>query len=273
MHAQKAELFRSLHQGKMLVLPNAWDVASARVFEKAGFPAVATSSAGIAASFGYPDGQNIPMEEMLRAVARIAGQLDVPLSADLEGGYAANADEMRQITRMLLDCGAAGLNLEDGLGVGALPIIHTSQHVEKIRVVREVSQAAGIPLVINARTDIYWKNIGDPANRFAHAVHRGNMYLAAGADCVFVPGVSDAGTIADLAREIRGPLNILAAPGTPRLAELASLGVARVTFGSGPMRATLGLLERLASEILSNGTFDSMNTGAMPYVKSNALFR
>jgi 2-methylisocitrate lyase-like PEP mutase family enzyme len=270
---RKAETLRALHRcGRILVLPNAWDAASAKVFEKAGFPAIATTSAGIAATMGYADGQRIPRQLMLDTVARIASAVDIPVTADLEAGFATTPEEMRETTERLLETGAVGLNLEDGLREGPLPMVQTSHHVAKIKVVREVCRVAGVDLVINARTDIYLKCVGETANRFSHTVHRGNNYLAAGADCVFIPGVVEAETIGELATQIQGPINVLAVSGTPRIAELQRLGVARVSFGSAPMRAALSLIEKFAQELRDYGTFDSVTTQAMPYAKANALF-
>ncbi len=269
----KAERLRKLHRGPdILVLPNAWDVASAKVFEKAGFPVIATTSAGIAASMGYPDGEHIPRHEMLEVVARIVKAVSVPVTVDLEAGYAATPEEMRETTQQLLASGAVGMNLEDGLRDGPVPLVQTSHHAEKIKVVREVCRVAGVDLVINARTDVYLKCVGDTANRFAHTVHRGNAYLQAGADCVFVPGISNADAISELTQQIHGPVNILAVAGTPAIPELQRLGVARVSFGSGPMRATLGLLERIADELRDQGTFDQMVSGATTYAKTQAMF-
>jgi len=261
----KAQTLRSLHRGAgILVLPNAWDVASAKVFEAAGFPAIATTSGGIAATQGYPDGERISRREMLDVVARIAKSVSIPVTADLEAGYASTPEQMRETTLALLETGAVGMNLEDGLREGSMPLVQTSHHVEKIKIVREVCRVAGVDLVINARTDIYLRCIGDTANRFAHAIHRGNTYLQAGADCVFVPGVHDETTISELARHIEGPVNVLAVPGTPSVATLQQLGVARVSFGSGPMRATLKVLEQFAHELKEHGTFETMAA----YVKS-----
>jgi 2-methylisocitrate lyase-like PEP mutase family enzyme len=270
---EKAERLRRLHQGKdILVLPNAWDVASAKVFENAGFPVIATTSAGIAASLGYRDGERIPRQEMLAVVARIVKAVCVPVTVDLEAGYAQTPEEMRETTQQLLASGAVGMNLEDGLREGPIPLVQTSHHAEKIRVVREVCRVVGVDLVINARTDVYRKCVGDAANRFAHTVHRGNAYLHAGADCIFVPGISCADAISELTQQIRGPVNILAVEGTPSIAQLQKLGVARVSFGSGPMRATLGLLERIACELRDKGTFEAMISGATTYAKTQAMF-
>jgi 2-methylisocitrate lyase-like PEP mutase family enzyme len=261
----KAEMLRSLHRrGTILVLPNAWDVASAKVFEAAGFPAIATTSGGIAAAQGYADGEKISRREMLDVVARIAKSVSVPVTADLEAGYASTPEQMRETTLALIETGAVGMNLEDGLRDGPMPLVQTSHHVEKIKIVREVCRITGVDLVINARTDIFLRCIGDATNRLSHAVHRGNTYLQAGADCVFVPGVSDETTISELTRHIEGPVNVLAVPGTPSVATLQQLSVARVSFGSGPMRATLKVLEQIAHELKDHGTFETM----VSYVKS-----
>jgi 2-methylisocitrate lyase-like PEP mutase family enzyme len=270
---EKADRLRQLHRAaSILVLPNAWDAASAKIFERAGFPAVATTSAGIAASMGYADGERIPRDEMLAVVARIVKSVAIPVTVDLEAGYASTAEEMRDTTQQLLLTGAVGMNLEDGLREGAMPLVQTSHHAEKIKVVREVCHVSGLDLVINARTDIFLKCVGDGANRLAHAVHRGNAYLRAGADCVFVPGMTEPETIFELTQQINGPVNILAVSGTPCIKELQRLGVARVTFGSGPMRATLGLIERIAQELRNYGTFETMLGGATSYAKTQELF-
>src|SRR5262249_54986061 len=198
--------------------------------------------------------------------------VSVPVTVDLEAGFARTPQEMQETTQQLLASGAVGMNLEDGLRDGSMPLVQTSHHADKIRVVREVCRVAGVDLVINARTDVYLKCVGDTANRFAHTVHRGNAYLHAGADCIFVPGVSCSEAIADLTQQIHGPVNILAVAGTPSIAQLKKLGVARVSVGSGPMRATLGLLERIARELREQGTFEAMISGATTYAKTQSMF-
>jgi 2-methylisocitrate lyase-like PEP mutase family enzyme len=199
----KADRLRALHHaGKILVIPNAWDAASAKAFENAGFHAIATTSTGIA------------------AVRRIAASVDVPVTA--EG--------IQEPVQDIIQAGAVGLNLEDGSSGGAVSLVQTSHQVEKIRAVREAGDAAGVSLVINAGTDVYLRNPCDtPRNRFRHAVHRGNAYLQAGADCVFIPGVTDYETIRDLVAEIHGPVGIPAVTGTLSVTELANLGVRRVS--------------------------------------------
>lgn len=269
----KANVLRALHRGpRILVLPNAWDAAGARIFERAGFLAIATTSAGIAATLGYADGQRVSRDEMLAVVRTITRNTNLPVTADLEAGYGATPVDVRDTARLSIEAGAVGLNLEDGVCDGPQLLVQTSQHAAKIRAVRETARARGVDLVLNARTDVYLKSACEATNRFAHAVHRGNAYLEAGADCVFVPGVTDSDTIANLVREIHGPVNILAGPGTPPVSELSRMGVARVSLGSGPMRATLGLLERIARELIGDGTFQALTDGAMSYSDMNALF-
>jgi 2-methylisocitrate lyase-like PEP mutase family enzyme len=268
----KAERFRALHAGPApLVLPNAWDVASARVFEEAGFPAVGTSSAGIAASLGYPDGERISRGEMLKAVARIAGAVQVPVSADVEGGYGPFPKALVQTVEGVLEAGAVGLNLEDGTSDAVRPLLDLDAQVERLRLARETAKRAGVNLVINARTDVYWLRFGAEAARFDRTVQRAKAYLAAGADCVFVPGVADAALIGALAKAIGGPLNVLAGPGCPPVPELKALGVARVSLGSGPLRAALGLTRRLARELLETGTYEHLTRDALPYPELRAL--
>jgi len=230
------------------VLPNAWDVASARIFEDAGFPAIATTSAGIAFSLGYPDGQRIPREEMFARIARIARAVKVPVTADVEGGYGSSNEDVANTTRELILAGAVGMNLEDASGDPDQPLIDLAIAAEKIAAARGAAAELQVPIVVNARTDVYLLPAGDSAGQYPEALRRLIAYRDAGADCVFAPGLKDAATIARLVRDVQCPLNILAVPGTPPIPELEKLGVARVSLGSGPMRATLGLLRRIAEE-------------------------
>jgi 2-methylisocitrate lyase-like PEP mutase family enzyme len=254
-------------------LPNVWDVASARIFEEAGFPAIATSSAGVAFSLGYPDGQKITRGEMLGVVNRIAEAVDVPVTADVEAGYGTTPEEVADTAREVIAAGAIGMNLEDG--AEDKPGFLTDLNLEKeiIRAVVEVSERAGVSLVLNARTDIFLYGIGPAETRLVRAIERLNAYRAAGAQCLFAPGVKDAETIAQLTRGVEGPLNILATVGTPPVAELQKLGVARVSIGSGPMRAALGFLARMARELHEEGTFSLMTEGTIPYADVNRLLQ
>ena len=269
----QADTLKALHRaGTPLVLVNVWDVASARIVEDAGFPAIATTSAGIAFCHGYPDGQKIPLDLMLEAVGRICRAVSVPVTADLEAGYGATPDAARRAAAGALEAGAVGLNLEDGTGAPEHPLDDPALMREKIRVIREAGDAADVPLVVNARTDVYLDAVGAPEGRFAETIRRGKEYRDAGADCIFIPGVTDRALITALVAELACPVNVLAVAGSPSLAELASAGVARVSLGSGPFRATMTLLQRLIREVSREGTFAELEE-IMSHAAVNARMR
>lgn len=256
----KAVQFRELHSGpSLLVLPNAWDAASACILEQAGFQALATTSSGVAAALGYPDGQHISRDMLVEVVAHITRVVTCPVSVDLEAGYGNTLAEVLQTVKALLDAGAVGINIEDSTKHQAKSLVDVSFQVELLKAIREMASSMDVPLVMNARTDVFLLAIGDPARRFEEAVQRLNAYRQAGADCLFPIGVSDAGTIANLVQAINGPINVIAGPPAPSLAELARLGVARVSFASGLMRATLAHLRRIARELLEQGTYTTMS--------------
>lgn len=269
---ERAARFLALHQGPgILLLCNAWDAASARVVEAAGFPAVATTSAGIANSLGYADKENAPFEEVVAAVRRIVRVVRVPVSADIEAGFGETPKEVAGSCRSILDAGAVGVNLEDRTHdparLAPIPL-----QCERIRAVQESAARDGGRLVVNARTDVYLGSIGAPEGRFDETIARCNAYRSAGADCLFVPGLTDEETIGRLVRAIHGPVNILGVPGSPPIARLASLGVRRVSLGSGPMRSTLGHLRRIAKELAESGTYAAMASDAIPYAEVDGLF-
>ncbi|MGA7646982.1 MAG: isocitrate lyase/phosphoenolpyruvate mutase family protein [Terriglobales bacterium] len=267
----KAIQFLQLHRGPaVLVLPNAWDVASARIFEEAGFPAIATTSAGIAFSLGYPDGQRIPREEMMARIGRIVRAVRIPVTADVESGYGPSPEDTAKTTRELIQAGVAGMNLEDGSSDPARPLIGFELAVEKVKAARAAAVDMRAQIVINARTDVYLLPGGNPDADYSEALRRLLAFRDAGADCVFAPGLKDAETIGRLAKAVECPLNILGGVGTPSIPELGKLGVARVSVGSGPMRATLGLLRRLAEELKTSGTYTAME-GAVHYTDVNKL--
>lgn len=269
--SEKASALRALHHGERpLVLANAWDAASARLVAEAGYPAVATTSAGIAYALGYADGERVSRKEMLQVVRRIVSAVSVPVTADLEAGYGPGPEAMARTTRELVAAGAVGLNLEDARGKSRRKLLPPAAQVERVRAVRETGQALGVPVVINARTDTF--QLAERARALTEAVERGNAYLEAGADCVFVPFVRDKEIIAELARSIHGPINILAGPGTPTVDELAALGVRRVSVGSAPMRATLGLARRIARDLRERGTCELIQEWALPFEELQRLF-
>ncbi len=270
--ARKAEQLRKLHEGpRILILANAWDVISARIVEDAGFPAVATTSAGVAAVLGYPDGQRVPQREVLEFVARIARAVSVPVTADMESGYGTSPADMAEMARALVDAGAVGLNLEDVTGYDEGSHVEIGLQTEKIAAVREASAAAGVPLVINARTDVYLMPIGPEETRFERTVERLRAYRKAGADCVFAPGIRDKETIGKLVRAVDGPLNILLQPGGPSVAELEKLGVARASIGSGTMRAALGTARKFAKALSEYRDHAEFMKDAVPYDEVNRL--
>jgi len=270
--ARKAEQLRKLHEGpRILILANAWDVISARIMEHAGFPAVATTSAGVAAVLGYPDGQRVPQREMLEFVARIARAVSVPVTADMESGYGTSPADMAEMARALVDAGAVGLNLEDVTGDDEGSHVEIGLQTEKIAAVREASAAAGVPLVINARTDVYLMPIGPEETRFERTVERLRTYRKAGADCVFAPGIREKETIGRLVRAVDAPLNILLQPGGPTVAELEKFGVARASIGSGTMRAALGTARKFAKALSEYRDHAEFMKDAVPYDEVNRL--
>jgi len=194
----------------------------------------------------------------------------VPVTADVEWGYGSTAEEIAQTTREVIEAGAVGLNLEDTTGRADQPLLTLERAVEKIRAVRETAASLRVPIVVNARTDVYLLPGGNPDADYGEAVRRLVAFRDAGADCVFAPGLKDAETIGRLAKAVECPLNILAVPGTPSIAELEKLGVARVSVGSGFMRATLGLLRRAADEMKNSGTYSALADG-IPYADVNKL--
>jgi 2-methylisocitrate lyase-like PEP mutase family enzyme len=270
---EKAELLLRLQQpGSWLLLPNAWDAASARLFEEAGFPAIGTTSAGIAYAHGYPDGEQIPREEMLQVITRIASPVQVPVTADVEAGYGEAAADVAETIRGVLAAGAVGVNLEDGTGDPTRPLYPVEVQTERLAAAREAANRADIPLVINARTDTYLAQIGEGRARVEETIQRGRAYLQAGADSIFVPYVIDPAIIQILVRDIPGPINLLAMPGAPSAPELFRLGVARVSIGSRAMLATMGLVRKIAQELRDHGTYEAMSREVYRRAEAQALF-
>jgi 2-methylisocitrate lyase-like PEP mutase family enzyme len=249
----KAEELRRLHMApELLVLVNVWDVASARVV--AGTPgcrAIATASWSIAAALGRRDHEEIPREEMIAAVGRIAAAVDQPVTADLEAGYGASAAEVGETMTAAIQAGAVGCNLEDGVR-GDVPLRPLGEAVERVAATREAGERADVPLVINARTDVFLARVGSAEEQEEVALERGRAYLAAGADCVFVPGLADLGTIERLVAGLRR-VSVLAGAHGPALDELQRLGVARVSFGPGPMGVAMSSLRDAAVSLHSGG--------------------
>ncbi|MFS0726459.1 isocitrate lyase/PEP mutase family protein [Paenibacillus sp. 1P07SE] len=265
-------LFKQLHYtGKPLVLPNAWDPMSAKLLQQCGFPALGTTSAGIAASLGRPDGERVGVEEMIAAVGRIAAAVDIPVTADLEAGYSCTPETIGELARKAAAAGVAGLNIEDGAGGAALGLLDAGEQARRIHAIQAAAADVGLPLFINARIDTYWHRIGEEKERLSATLDRAEIYRHAGADGIFVPGVSDLETITILAGQLALPLNVLASPELPDLAALAAAGVARVSTGSGLYRAAMTGLRDMGMTLFRQGDYASILQRAMRYDEMQLL--
>lgn len=268
-----AHRFQEFHKSRnLLLLPNAWDAGSAVIFEKEGFDAVGTTSAGIAYSLGYPDGEHITLPDLLDIESKIIRRISVPLTVDLETGYGNSLSQILSTVQNVIEGGAVGINIEDGLNGEYPTLFDCREQCQKIREIKRLKEITGIPFVLNARTDIYWLAIGDPKQRLNEAIQRSNFYLEAGADCVFVPGLLTQKVIRDLVIEINGPINIITTPICPNVSALEDLGVSRLSIGSGAIRAVLGIAQKIARELKQNGSFISMYETTITYEEANNLF-
>lgn len=268
---QNPAAFRSLHTSGF-ILPGAWDAASARIFEEAGFGAVGTSSAAIAFSRGLPDGQTLSLKEMCRVVERIVDRVGVPVNADLEAGYGdAPADAARSV-RAFAALGVAGVNLEDGTGTPQAPLFALEAQVRRLEAARAV--AAPETLFLNARIDTYLVGWGEtPAQRLTETLRRGRAYQEAGADGLFVPGVTDLATVRELAGALEAPLNVMVGAGAPPAAALIDAGARRVSTGPAAFLATLGVLRQAAEDWQTQGCSDLRGGEPLPFAAADALFR
>jgi len=270
--AQQAELFRNKHAGpRLLLLPNAWDAMSARVFVAAGFDAIATTSGGVAWTLGYADGEQAPWNEVVAATARIVRVARVPVTADIEAGYGETPDAVMRSVTEIIEAGAVGVNLEDGTPHGPIPIRSTEDAADRLRAAREAAKVAAVPIVINGRTDLYLRNIGDEASRFDETVERGRAYLAAGADCVYPIGLRDPATIGRLVKALGAPMNINVRAGSPSVAELEALGVARASTASQVALIAMSMTRQVADELRTTGRFDTL-APAMSQADAQRLF-
>ncbi|MCC6767063.1 MAG: isocitrate lyase/phosphoenolpyruvate mutase family protein [Deltaproteobacteria bacterium] len=266
VYADAAERFRGLHAvGRTLVLPNAWDAASARLVEGAGAAAIATTSSGVAWANGYPDGDVIPPRVLVDAVTRIVRVVAIPVSVDAEGGYAEDPTRVAETVRALIDVGVVGVNLEDG---SRAPDVLCA----KVTAVREAAVRSGIDLFVNARTDVFLRGLVPPERRVAETLARAARYRDAGCDGLFVPAASDPEDIAALVAGTELPVNVMVMPGLPPIATLAALGVRRVSAGAAIAQAVHGLTRRLAARLLADGGDAGLFEGAVPYAELNGLF-
>jgi len=263
-HSDSAARFHALHQSGLLRLPNAWDAGSARLIESLGAAAIATTSAAVAWSHGYPDGDVLPIRILATTAAEIARVIKVPLSVDFEGGYSSDPKAVGENIALLIEAGAVGINLEDGNGSPDLLCA-------KIESVKRTAARLGVNLFVNARTDPYLRSLVPPERRLEESLQRAARYQQAGADGIFVPGVTDVATIKALVAGVKLPLNLLARPGLPAAAELEKLGVRRLSAGSNIASAVYGRTATLTKDFLANGVSAVLTEGAMPYAEINAL--
>jgi 2-methylisocitrate lyase-like PEP mutase family enzyme len=255
--ARKAERLRALHHsGRILVLPNIWDPGGARMMEWLGYPATATASASIAFSLGYDDCQLITLDAMLDVVGRVAAAVSVPVTADMEWGYAEQPKDVAENMRRVLRAGAVGINLEDSVREGER-LFDIDFQVARIKAVREMAHQEGVPLVINARTDVFWPRIpGSDADKLEEGIRRARAYLAAGADCFYPIVLGDLAILRRLYEAIRAPINVLAPTSKASLRELEAAGIARVSLGPALMWATQALMKKVGRELQQYGSFD-----------------
>jgi len=267
--ASIAKSFLARHRAPpILLLPNVWDALSARLFVEAGFDALATTSGGVAWALGYPDGEAVPWAEVVAATARIVRTARVPVTADIEAGYGATPAEVSGHVAEIIQTGVVGINLEDGLHG---PIRNIEDALARLRSAREAARKEGVPIVLNARCDIYHLQHGEEKTRFGATVERCKAYLAAGADCVYPFGLRDPATIAELVRAVAGPVNITGRPGMPDASALERLGVARVTIASAPTLVAMSAIRKLASEFRATGSFEIL-TASIRHPDAQQLF-
>jgi len=257
---QKTEKFLALHHdAKLLVLPNIWDPLGASLLEGLGYPAVATASAAVAYSLGYDDGQKIKFDTMLDVIERIASAVEVPMTADIEGGYAEQPDEVAKNIRRVMHAGAVGINFEDStLEGGTLQPIDFQ--CERIQAIRNMADKEGIPLVINARIDVFMRR-GDisRSEKIAETISRGQAYLDAGADCLYPIGPGDVETLKRIREETEALINVYASKLAASMKELAAIGISRLSLGPGLIRASLTTMRNVARELLDYGSYDSFS--------------
>ena len=264
--SETAATFHRLHEGpEPLLLANAWDAGSARLMESLGAKAVATTSAGVAWTHGYPDGDVLPVRMLVSTVVAIARAIRVPLTVDVEGGYSNEPAAVEESVARVVEAGAVGINIEDGSGA-------PDSLCRKIERAKRAGQHIAVDLFVNARTDVYLRGLAPEGKRVAETLSRAKLYRNAGASGIFVPGLRDAGEIRAVAAEAGLPLNVMAWPGLPPAAELTRLGVRRLSAGSGIAQAAWGKAASLAADFLKSGRSEPLGDGAMAYPAINALF-
>lgn len=275
---EKAEKFLKFHYDEdILVLLNSWDPGSSKLVEACGYKAVATTSMGIAASLGHPDCEIIQLADVLQIASGIVNAVQVPVSVDFEAGYGNNVDEIVESVTKLIATGIVGINIEDSIELSPV-LIDEMKFCERIAAIRSLSDSLGFHLVINARTDSFYTSSGSAGEKLAESIRRGNKYREAGADCIFVQPVWQKETISTLVKEINAPINILSNPtiggGLPlSVRELQDLGVARLSLGSGLMKATLALIKKVADELSEKGTYNILLDALSPVPEAALAYK
>lgn len=264
--------FSELHDGdEMLILPNVWDCTSAKIFEELGFPALATTSSGVAWSLGFKDGEHVPPEMVIEGIKRITNVIDIPLTADIEGGYYRNAfNKQYKFFEDLIEAGAVGVNLEDATSDGRMNEV--AHHCEIIRLAKEAGRRKGVNLFVNARTDAYERTGGDLNTRINACIDRAKAYEEAGADGIFVPFVMEMESIAQLKKHIKKPLNVLI-NNNLNVAELKRLKVNRVTIGGKAMVSTLNLLRKIGNQLKNGDNWDLLYVEEPTYPEVNGYYQ
>jgi 2-methylisocitrate lyase-like PEP mutase family enzyme len=262
-NAKSRRLRELVRSPEILVMPGAYDVLSALLFEQMGFKAIQGTSGGIAAALGYPDGEVMSRDLFVEITGKFAAAVSVPVNADGERGY-GDENEIKETVRRLIALGVAGMNLEDGAGGkpgGARGLVELSQQLQKIKAVMETKRVLGSEFFLNARVDAFHAMTDDPKKALDEAIQRGNAYAEAGGDCIFYLFVHSSDIIGRLAKEVKAPISILAGPQAPSVRELQDLGVARVSYGSAFLKAAIGGTKKLTQEILEKGTITALKEG------------
>ncbi len=268
-NAKSRRLRELVRAPEILVMPGAYDVLSALLFEQMGFKAIQGTSGGIAAVLGYADGENMSRDQFVQTSGAFAAAVSVPFNADGERGYGGAAG-VKETMRALVARGVAGMNLEDGAAKGKGGLVEVSEQLRKIKAVMETKRELASEFFLNARVDAFHVMPDDPKKALHEAIHRGNLYAEAGGDCIFYLSLHSAETIGTVAKEVHAPISILAGPQSPSVNALQDLGVARVSYGSGFLKAAIGATRKLAQEILEKGTVTGMKEG-MQTPEINAL--
>ena len=275
---EKAEMFLKFHHDKeILVLLNSWDIGSSKLIEACGYKAIATTSMGIAASLGYPDCQVIKLSEMIQAITGIVNGVHVPVTVDIEAGYGENLNEIIDSVKKIIATGIVGINIEDSIDLNPR-LIDEMEFCERISAIRALSDSLGFHLVINTRTDSFYTSSGSTREKLSESIKRGNKYREAGADCIFIQPVWEKETISTLVKEINAPINILSNPGIgaglpPSVQELQDLGVARLSLGSGLMKATLAIIKKVADELSEKGTYNILLDSLTPLPEAALAYK